>query len=135
WLAAPSITESPMAVTVVGGRVVTGATGVGGTVGGAVTPAVAVVVVVCPGRMTTEVLLPNPAGAAALPPSPRPTTITTRPRVIPLAGARNGAVSLRRVSPDEVRNRPPHRSSAPWRIGSSTKRYDSAAATSVSANL
>ena len=128
WLAAPSITESPMAVTVVGGRVVTGGAVVAGTVVGVVAPGAAVVVVVCPGRMTTEVLSPSPAGAAALPPSPRPTTITTRPRVIPLAASPKRAASLRRVSPDEVRNRPHHRSSAPWRTGSSTKRYDSAAA-------
>src|SRR6266403_1088992 len=83
---APSITESPMAVTVVTG--VPGAVvGVppGGAVGVVVVALATVVVgaMVSPGLTTISVRGPNDAGVAALPPLPSPTTMITRPTTTP----------------------------------------------------
>jgi hypothetical protein len=78
------------------------------------------VVVGAPGPMTTDACVLNPAGAAALPPLPSPMTMTTRPTTTPATPNVKRAISLRWVSAGAVRYCAHRRSSAPWRIGSST---------------
>ena len=81
WLAAPSITESPIAVTAGGVRARRQGRG-GGVVGCVVVVAWPATVVVDGVRARATTCVgdqPNPAGAAALPPLPSPTTMTTRP--------------------------------------------------------
>src|SRR6478609_4650595 len=84
WLAAPSMTESPTAVTA-GGDAPDASVVVVALGAVVVVTWPATVVVDPPGPSTTCDGPASPAGVSAVPPLPNPTTITTRPRTIPAA--------------------------------------------------
>ena len=102
-----------------GAAVVAGRAVVEGTV------APGAVLTVSPGRRTIDAWSPNPPGVAALPPLPSPMTTTASPTTIATVTRPNRAASWRWVSAGAARNCAKRRSSAPWRIGSSTYLYDS----------